>query len=151
MPIDLIFNNFWLLFILSSVFNAFYLKIRSKKFIEQQPELQEGYDKLFKGELIYLNIPWVVAGIGTVFGGVPGFFSFFKPRDGNPFVLAFHVSIIILWILTIWWIYFQDGAEFLVKHPGVFNYDFKSPALVKVFFGVTLACGIAAMISMWSL
>jgi hypothetical protein len=151
MSIDLIFDNFWVLLILASVFNAFYLKVRSKKFIEKQPELQEGYDQLFKGELIYLNIPWMVAGIGMVFGGVPSFFSYFTPRDGNLFVWAFHVTIIILWVLTIWWIYFKDGAEFLVKYPGVFNQDIKSPTLMKILFGVMLAGGIVAMIYMWSL
>lgn len=151
LSIDLIFNYFWVLLIFASVFNAFYLKIRSKKFIEKQPELQEGYDQLFKGELIYLNIPWVVAGIGMIFGGVSDFFSFFRPRDGNLFVIAFHLTIIALWALTIWWIYFKSGAEFLIKYPGVFNYDIKSPVLMKILVGVMLAGGIMAMISMWSL
>jgi hypothetical protein len=151
MPIDLIFDNFWVWLILASVFNAFYLKVRSRKFIEKQPELQAGYDQLFKGELIYLNVPWVVAGIGIVFGGVPSFFSYLTPREGNLFVLAFHVTIIVLWILTIWWIYFRGGAEFLVKHPGVFRQDIKSPTLMKILFGVLLAGGIVAMINMWTL
>ena len=147
---NFIFDNAWVLFILVTVFNAFYLKARSQKIIAKQPDLREGYEKLFKGYLIYLNIPWIVMGIGVLFGGVQGVFSFFRPRDGNIFVLAFHASIVILWILSIWWLYFKGGAEFLVKYPGVFNRDIKSPILLKTLFGVMLAGGIFGMAVMWS-
>lgn len=151
MPVgDLFFNNTWVLFIAATVFNAFYLKARSQKIIEKRPDLQEGYDQLFRGYLIYLNVPWVVMGIGILFGGVPGVFGFFRPRDGNIFVLAFHAVIVILWILSIWWLYFKGGAEFLVKHPGVFNFDFQSPMLVKIYFGLALAGGVIGIISMWN-
>jgi hypothetical protein len=84
------------MFIVVSVINAFYLKIRSRPMIEEHPELQKGYDQLFKGELIYLNILWVVAGIGMIFGGFSDFSSFLKPSAGNLFILAFHVTVIIL-------------------------------------------------------
>jgi hypothetical protein len=148
---NFIFDNGWILFILVTVINAFYLKARSQKFIAKQPELQEGYDQLFKGYLTYLNIPWIVMGIGVLFGGVPGIFGFFRPRDGNIFVLAFHASVVILWILSIWWVYFKGGAEFLVKYPGVLNQDIKSPILLKILFGVMLIGGIFGMAFMWSL
>lgn len=147
---NFIFDNGWVLLILVTVFNAFYLKARSQKIIARQPELQEGYDQLFKGYLIYLNIPWIVMGIGVLFGSVPGVFGFFRPRDGNIFVLAFHAIVVILWILCVWWIYFNGGAEFLVKYPGVFNQDIKSPILLKVLFAVMLIGGILGMASMWS-
>jgi len=151
MLVNWIFNNVWVLFILVSVLNAFYLRIRSKKFIEKQPELKEGFDRLITGELIYLNIPWVVAGIGIVFGGVPGFLSYLTPRHGNLFVLAFHATIIALWIFTFWWIYFKGGAEFLVKYSGMANYQLKSPVFLKFLFALELAFGIAGMVLMWSL
>ena len=148
---NFIFNNGWILFILVTVFNAFYLKARSKKFIDKQPDLQEGYDQLFKGYLIYLNIPWIVMGIGILFGGVPSVYSFFRPRDGNIFVLAFHATVVILWMLSIWWFYFNGGAEFLIKYSGVFNRDIQSPMLLKTYFGLSLLGGIIGMAFMWSL
>ncbi len=152
MPVgNFIFDNAWILFIAVTVFNAFYLKARSQKIITKQPDLQEGYDQLFKGYLVYMNIPWAVMGIGVLFGGVPSTLSFLRPRDGNIFVLAFHASIVILWILSIWWLYFKGGAEFLVKYPGVFTQDIKSPTFLKFIFGVMLAGGIMGMVFMWRL
>lgn len=147
---NFIFDNGWVLFIFVTVFNAFYLKARSQKNIAKQPELKEGYDQLFKGYLIYSNIPWIVMGIGVLLGGVPGVFDFLRPRDGNIFVLAFYATVVILWILSIWWIYFKGGAEFLIKYPGVFNQDIKSPILLKVLFGVMLIGGIFGMAFLWS-
>jgi hypothetical protein len=147
---NFIFDNFWAFLILATVFNAFFLKARSQKIITKQPDLQEGYDQLFKAYLVYLNIPWVVMGIGIVFGGVPSFFSFFGLNEGNPFVLAFHVSIIVLWILSIWWLYFKGGAEFLAKYPGAFGPAIRSPTIIKIFSGLILAGGLMVMIIMWS-
>jgi hypothetical protein len=148
---NLIFNNAWIFFIIAIVFDAFYLRARSKRFIEKQPELREGYDQLFKAYLLYLNIPWLVMGIGTVFGRVPSIFSFFRPRDGNLFVLAFHATIIVLWILGIRWIYIKGGAEFLIKYPGVFNRELQSSKFIKVYFGLALVVGLMGMIIMWAL
>lgn len=133
-----------------TVANAFILKKRSKKFIKDDPELEEGYDQLFKGYLIYLNIPWLVMGIGMLLGSVPSTFSYLAPWIGNPFIVVFHLSVVILWVLGIRWIYFENGAEFLAKHKGVFNRDIKSPTVIKVFFGITLIFGAIAMIIMWN-
>jgi hypothetical protein len=149
MPFDLIVNNFWVFLILASVYSAFLLKFRSRKFIEQQPELREGYDRLIVGELVYLNIPWVIAGVGIVFGNVPGFFSYFAPSDGNLFILAFQVSIVVLCLFTFWWVYFKGGAEFLVEHPGVFTQEIKSPVLLKLLIGAALAFGMGTIVSIW--
>jgi hypothetical protein len=143
-------SNIWVLFILFTIINAYQLKARTKKFIEQQPELQEGYDQLFKGYLIYMNIPWIVMGFGILLGGVPDVFSFLRPREGNLFVFAFHVSILALWALAIWWLYFNDGAEFLVKYPGALNRNIESVKSIKYYFAACLMGGVLGMILMWS-
>ncbi len=134
--LDFVIKNIWIWLILGSAYVAFIIKIGSKKYIEKQPDLKEGYDQLIKGELIYFNIPWVVAGIGMVFGRVPDFFDLFDPTNGNLFALAFCISILVLWILGIWWIYFNGGAEFLAKHPSVLTGGIKSSVLLKVLVGL---------------
>ncbi|MBD0395870.1 MAG: hypothetical protein ICV52_19030 [Microcoleus sp. C1-bin4] len=139
---------FWLLAIGVTVVNAYIIKSRSREVITRHPELKEGYEKIFRGYLIYLNIPWIVMGIGILAGGVSDVFDYFYPRAGNPFVLAFHLSIIILWALSIYWIYFRGGAEFLVKHPGVVN--IKSVLGFKVLFALMLLGGMFGLILMWS-
>jgi hypothetical protein len=146
---NIIEKSFWLIAIVVTSINAYILKSRSQEAIARNPQLKEGYDKIFRGYLIYLNIPWVVMGIGILSGRVSGVFNYFNPRAGNPFVLAFHLSLVILWVLSVYWIYFRGGAEFLVKHPGLMNIDPKSALSLKLIFALMLLGGIVAMILMW--
>ena len=147
---NIIEKSFWLIAVIVTFVNAYILKSRSQDAIARNPELKEGYEKIFRGYLIYLNIPWVVMGIGILFGGVAGVFDYFNPRTGNPSVLAFHLSVVILWALGVYWIYFRGGAEFLVKHPGLMNIDIKSASALKLIFALMLLGGITALVVMWS-
>ena len=88
-------------------------------------------------------------GFAIEFGGVRSMFSFFRPRDGNPFVLAWFTLVIAEWILGFWWLFFRRGAEFLVEHPGFIGYEAKSPATLKVFYCLTILGGIFAFTLMW--
>jgi hypothetical protein len=147
---DIIEKSFWLVAIIVTFINAYILKSRSQEAIARNPELKEGYEKIFRGYLIYLNIPWMVMGIGILFGGVSGVFDYFNPRAGNPFVLAFHISVVALWALSLYWIYFRGGAEFLVKHPGIMNTDIKSALALKLIFALMLLVGVLVLAFMWS-
>jgi hypothetical protein len=156
MPFDepngfFVFDYAWIFLILVTIVNALILKARSASSVREHPELREGYDQLFKGYLLYMNIPWVVMGVGMLLGRVPSTISFFTPRHGNIFVIAFHLSVVFLWLLSIWWIYFKGGAEFLVRYKGVFNRDIQSPTVIKLFAGLMLLGGIVGMTFMWSL
>ncbi len=142
---------FWLLAIGGTIFNAYSIKRVARSFIAEHPELEEGYEKLFKGYLFFGNLPWIVMGIGVVSGHVSGVFDFFRPKDGNPYVLAFHLIIIGIWTLSALWVYLGEGAEFLVKHPGLFSWQFKSPIVVKVLTAISIAGGAAGMYLMWTM
>ena len=144
-----VFDYAWVLFILFTCIQAFRLKARSSNIVDEHPELQKGYDQLFKGYLFYLNIPWVIIAIGMLFGKVPSTYSFLRPRDGNPFVIAFHLAIVMLWVLGIWWVYFKGGAEFLVKYKGLFNREVTS-SFIKFYLGACLLGGVLGMVFMWS-
>jgi len=148
MPI--IGKTFWLIAIVMTFANAYILWSRSRAEVFLNPELKPGYDQLLKGYLIFLNLPWLVMGLGILVGGTETVFDYFDPGSGNPYVLAFHATLIILWALCIFWLYFSGGAEFLVRHRGVMNVDIRSPLIIKLLFGLMLLGGVAAEIGMWS-
>lgn len=148
-----IFNNFWIAFIIVTVANAFIFRFRSAKYIQVNPDLAPGYQLLFRGFLIYGNIPWVIMGIGNLTGATKSFLSYLHPSGLNPMVLAFHGSIIVLWVLSVRWIYFRRGAEMLASHPGFFNRGLlgedSTAKQIKWFFPVMLAGGILGLTMMW--
>ena len=130
---------------------------RAQEHIEENPQLEEGYKALFRGYLLWLNIPWMVMGIGCTVGGIPSVWHYFRPRDGNPYVLAWFGSVFFLWVFGTFWLFFRDGAETLARHPGVmkFGYGLKSkgitsPALIKAIWLLVLAGGIVGAVVIWS-
>ncbi len=152
----IVFDNFWLAFIVVTVLNAYIFKYRSRKYVAENPELESGYKKIFKAVLIYGNVPWIIMGIGNLTELTNSMLDFFRPRTLNPTVLVFHISIICLWILMARWVFFQNGAEFLAKHPGLIAFrgfgnsgDITSPATIKLFFILTLLGGAAGLTMMW--
>ncbi len=154
--VELIVKNIWIVFIAFTILNGFILKSRSKKYIEANPELKIGYENFFRGYIFYCNIPWIVIMIGNLSGLTKDIFEYLDPKAMNPIVLIFHLSIIILWILGIRWIYFKKGAEFIEKHPGLFRRSSLqgisdiSAKQVKLFFPLMLLGGVIAMILMWT-
>jgi len=140
----------WALFILVTFANVAIYKARSIGHIRANPELAEGYARLLRGYLIWMNIPWVVMGIGCSVGQVPDVWHYFRPRDGNPYVLAWFASVFALWIAGTYWLLFRGGAEMLVKHPGAFGIKRLSPIMVKLYWFACLGGGILAVIMMWT-
>jgi hypothetical protein len=139
----------WLLFIAVTFANALILKFRAQSYIRQQPELAAGYQQLFRGVLFWGNLPWVVMGIGIVFGGVPNILSYFRPRDGNPFVLAWFGTVITIYLLGFYWLFARHGAEFLAEHAGLLRGGIKSPKAIRLYYCLMVAGGVAGMCVMF--
>jgi len=152
---EIILVHFWIIVIPITVVNGLVLKFRFKKYIIDNPSLKEGYNKYLKGILLYGNIPWIIAIIGNIGGMTNNIFEYLNPKAMNPIVLLFHASIIVLWILSVYWIYFNGGAEFIEDHPGLFRktvfFDSSNVTAkqVKLFFPFILLGCVAGMIMLW--
>ena len=144
----LIITHFWIVFIAVTLANAFILRFRSGEHIRKNPQLKEGYDILFRGFILYGNLPWVIMGIGNMTGATKSILDFLYPGLLNPIVLMFHASVVLLWILLARWIYFRGGAEMLEQYPGMINGN-PSAQLIKLLVLIMLLAGIAGMIMMW--
>jgi hypothetical protein len=149
---------FWLVAIAVTAGNLFLFKRRARKYIEENPDLEKGYASLLRGYLLWMNIPWLIMGLGCTAGGVPTVLHYFRPRDGNPFVLTWFGSVLALWIIGTHWLFFKGGAEMLARHPGMleFSYGFKgrdlaNPTWIKGLWLLTVAGGIAGFAFIWSM
>lgn len=60
-----------------------------------------------RGYLVWMNLPWVVMGVGCTIGGIPS----------------------ASYIFGAYWLFFKGGAGMLVRYPGVFNRPITSPRL----------------------
>ena len=142
---------FWLICVIITIVNGAVFKHKSKKYIEEKPELSEGYATLIRGFVFWGNVPWVVMGIGFTIGGVPSVWHYFRPQDGNPYVLAWFVSVFVVWILGTYWLFFRDGAELLVSHPGLLNVHSSNPLVIKLLWVLCLGSGVVGIVLMYTL
>jgi hypothetical protein len=143
------------MFIVVTIANGLIWKSKSKKYIAEKPERKDGYDSLIKGFLIYGNIPWVIMGIGMLTGMTESMFEFFNPSQMNPIVIVFFLSIIFLWIIGSYWLYFSGGAEKLVDHPGMITQTEKGNEKfeimkVKLVWGLGILGGIFGIYMMYN-
>jgi len=113
----------------------------------QNPALEPGYRKLVRGWLIYGSVPWLIMGAGILAGSVPSTVYYLNPRNG-PFVIAFYTSVIALWVLSFYWLFFRGGAEELIAHPGLLNFPSQNPLWVKALFLLSVGGGIVALLVM---
>lgn len=152
---EIVFENIWLFFIIVTSITGINFKMKSKKYIKKNPELKSGYNKMFIGWMVFGNIPWTIVGIGSISNYTKSF-DYFNPKNLNPLVLIFYISIIIIWALSVYWIYFKNGAEFIEKHPGLFvkrgfgdNLDKITAKQIKIIIGLGLLGGIIGMAMVW--
>ncbi|MCK4994332.1 MAG: hypothetical protein KAS13_04705 [Candidatus Omnitrophica bacterium] len=146
-PFTLIAQNFWVIAILFTSINFLIFKDKAKGYIKQNPELSNDYEKLFQHYFFWFNIPWIIMGIGIVTGGVSNIAHYFRPQDGNPFVLLWYISIFSLWVVGTYWLVFKGGAEMIIKCPGALKGNLRSPLLIKVLWLICIfwggcCCGI---------
>jgi len=133
---DLI-NYIWIAFIAATMINALVWWRRGRDHIARKPELGQGYKRLVLGFIFWGSVPWAVMGLGLLVGGVSSCQDYLKPQGANPWVLAWYVTVICLWVLSLWWIFGGNGAQALVDHPGLFNFPLPKPKHVKL-----LACAM---------
>jgi hypothetical protein len=148
-PGGIIFRYFWLIALAVTFVNAVIWRRRAQPFLQKHPDREEGVRVILRGWVTFLSIPWVVMGIGIVLGGVPGVFSYFSPRTGGPFVLAWWGSNFVLWLLAGFWLFAMDGAEKLIKYNAPLNLRTENPSMVKLYFVISVIAGAIAFTLLW--
>ena len=102
--------------------NYFFLRNRVQNLITQNPDKKEGYHRLIRNFIIYGSIPWLIGELGILLGFVNSTFDYLTYNLTNPFIAAFVIYIVFIWVYGAYWIFLQKGAEKLVyDYPGLFN------------------------------
>ncbi len=151
---DILFQYFWAPLILMTVIKAFQFKREVQKYLVDKPELEELQNTFFKNILLFGNIPWLIMMMGSLSGEFKSPFDVFEPNDGNPFVISYHLSILVIWIFLARWIYFKGGAETLEKHPELVKsisskHDHIKAKRIKLFFPVTILGILSGFLHQW--
>ncbi len=138
----------WIVGIVVVCLQAGFLSVWAEDKTMKNPQLANGYRKIIRGYLIWFNLPLVVMGIGCTIGGVPGIVHYFRPQDGNPYVIAFYFTIFLILGLGTYWIFLKGGAQMLSQHN--FGYPFlKEPWLIKIIWVFMVTIFILSLVKMY--
>ena len=143
---ELIPKYFWIVLIVASVYNLLASQARIERGLKPGNELAEGYRRLFRGVLIWSNIPWVLMGVGILAGQVGSIFEFTMPSHGNPYVVFWFLAVAAELALGTWWLLLAGGAETLEKHPGVYMIPMWTAKTLKRVWLALLAVYAAAFL-----
>lgn len=138
---------FWILGLLSALWNTHVFKITASRVIAAKPELASGYRRYVLAELAFYSLPWLVMGLSILVGGVDGIRDYLQPCVVNPFVVAFYVMAVAQFSALAAWVWFGGGVEFLVKYSeGVAT----SPGRVKLTCTAMLLLVLIVPVWLWA-
>jgi len=145
---------FWAVALAFSAFN-FWIAERSALKADSPESTAEAriYRRRFA---ITAALPWAIMGLGQSFGSTPTVWHYFRPQDGNVFVIAWLGVAFILACGFAWWVFVGDGAKKVVKYSllsAVGQRSGKPPSIgtVKLFAAIGVAVvplWVAGVISM---
>ncbi len=147
---------FFALAVIINFVNAYIIYSKGTKGLDPDSELIEGYKKLAYFFAFVFNIPFIIMLVGCLSGNVTDMLDFFKPWQMNPYVVGFYVGALVIYLYILYFIFFQGGAEFLIKHRNlltkvqVLNSEIQlTESMIKVFSVVMVIFGISIMAILW--
>lgn len=157
MDIDYALKNVWLICIVATVINAFLFRYRVEHYIAEDPERERGYNDMLKVMLVFLNMPWVIIGIGNSNGMTSSIVEYTYLHPSPPIVQIFYAYILITLLIIGRWVIYGSGAEFLERHPGLLDKSKKPGAGKKEMtagqyrntFKLLVGFGIFMVILVW--
>lgn len=110
---NLLPQYFWLIALGFAAFN--YRRADQVALTAIEPEKVVEARAYLRNFAVAAALPWVVMGVGQLTGFAPTVWHYFRPQDGNVFVLAWLAVIFALSCLFAWWVFMADGARKTVE------------------------------------
>jgi hypothetical protein len=121
-PFDLTGRYFWLLGLIATGYSYFSGNRAVADLDLSDPRRSEEARALRFQFAAWSALPWVVMGVGEMVGGVPSIWYYFRPQDGDPYVLTWFASLFLESLVFAFWIFSRGGAEKMIElQPLNFN------------------------------
>ena len=109
-PFDFIAYWFWAVCLVFGFVNYRRASRQTQARLVADPQRAAMAERLLRRFALLMAVPWLVMGVGVLLGGVPGVWHYFRPQDGNPYVIAWIASVFALSVAFAVWVFACDGA-----------------------------------------
>jgi hypothetical protein len=143
----LISKYFWVVALAFAAFNYWKADRDASRIVEPNKALEA--KTYLRNFAVAGALPWVIMGVGQISGATPTVWHYFRPQDGNVFVLVWFSTYFALSCVFAWWVFLASGAkkvaEFnLMTVLGQYSAKKLSENMIKIF----AALGVL-MIPIW--
>jgi hypothetical protein len=136
----------WLIFIVVALLN-FLFAARSDP---ADAQVDTGLCRRYLARLWgFACLPWLVLGFGQVTGNIPNVWAIFRPQDGNPYVWAFFLSILLVYLVMAWWVMFRDGARIAAELQLMRFHTLGKSSALSAFWIKVIAVGSLPFFVFW--
>jgi hypothetical protein len=152
---EIILKHTWAILIPFILINGYMSYNKTKAYIKVNPSLKKGYESYIFVSTLLWTMPWIIMMIGDLSGVTASLFDYLNPKSLNPFVLAFHTYLFLLWITAVIWVYLKNGAQFLIDYPGLINSKRMGADAnvtvkqIKQYSAVIFIIGLFVMVNFW--
>ncbi len=109
----LISEYFWLIALGFAAFNYGKAERETAKTAKSEKAVEAStYVRNFS---IVAALPWLVMGAGQMTGSTPTVWYYFRPQDGNVFVIGWLAVVFAISCLFAWWVFVAGGAKKVVE------------------------------------
>lgn len=115
------FEYAWIMMLIIMPINAVYYRYNGRKYIAEDASLEKGYNKIAFSLGVLGEIPFIFLSYDFYTNGFNfSVFSIHTILESNA-LIAMHLSAVILCSLLCYWMFFKNGAEYMVRHPGLYR------------------------------
>lgn len=113
-PFDLLSKWFWLLSIILA-FQYLYTPQKMRENFETDEDFME-FRSIRRRIFIFSIIPWMVMGVGILYGGVSDIWQYFPSRESSLYVSVFYLVVFVELAFFTIWVLFMGGAKPAAKY-----------------------------------
>lgn len=110
-PFQYIGRYFWAICLVIAVIHYLKAERNAKANSVGTPEHNELGKHYRRIVAIFSVTPWLIMGLGQLAGSTPNVWYYFRPQDGNPFVVAWVGFIIAQSVVFAIWVFAAEGAR----------------------------------------
>jgi hypothetical protein len=110
---NFISQYFWLVALGFAAFNYWKADRDTTKMVG--PEKASEARNYLRSFALASALPWVVMGTGQLTEATPTVWHYFRPQDGNVYVIAWLATVFALSCVFAWWVFLAGGAKKVVE------------------------------------
>lgn len=112
----LLSNHFGAVCVVVVMINVAIWWVLARRDWQDDPHRREEESKLLRGIAIVFGVPFLIMEAGALSPGQLTVWHFFRPQDGNPFVLGFFAWLFGFAIVFAIWVWFLGGDDFMARN-----------------------------------